>query len=81
MLVLKKSMVQVVAGGTMSNSWCMNAWISWIDGSQLKKRLLFPSYYYHEIYKVEAVGLKNYNYTWKFTFFVNMYNLDHFLKN
>ena len=34
----------------------------------------------HEFYRVEAVGLKNYNYTWKIMFFVNMWNLGQFLE-
>ena len=40
---------------------------------------VFFSCYCHEIYRV-AVGLKNYNYTWKITFFVNMWSLGQFLE-
>ena len=42
------------------------------------KRVLL-SYYWHEIYRVEAVGLKNYNYTRKITIFLNKWNLGQFL--
>ena len=31
-------------------------------------------------YRVEAVGLKKYIYTWKITIFVNMLNLGQFLE-
>ena len=33
-----------------------------------------------EIYREEAVGLKNSNYSLKITTFVNMWNFDNFLK-
>ena len=32
----------------------------------------------HDIYRVEAVGLKNSNYTWKIMIFANMWNLGQF---
>ena len=35
----------------------------------------------HEIYRVEAVGLKNSNYTLKIKIFVNMWNLGQFREN
>ena len=41
---------------------------------------VFLSYYCHEIYRVEAVGLQNYNYSWKITIFLNMWNLGQFLE-
>ena len=34
-------------------------WQNW------KKKKNFPSCCCHEIYRIEAVGLKNYNYAWK----------------
>ena len=46
---------------------------------QIWKRV-FLSCYCHEIYKIEAVGLKNYNYTWKITIFAKMWNLGQFLE-
>ena len=39
--------------------------------AKLKKRV-FLSCYCNNIYRVQAVGLKNYNYTYKTTIFVNM---------
>ena len=34
-----------------------------------------------EIYRVEAVGLKSFNYALKITIFVNMWNLEQFCEN
>ena len=41
---------------------------------------VFLSCYWHEIYTVEAVDLKKYNYTWKITIFVKMWNLGQFIE-
>ena len=45
-----------------------------LNGSQLTKlKRVFLSWYFHEIDKLEAIGLINYNYTLKTnTIFVNM---------
>ena len=51
-----------------------------LKGSLLAK--LKESSHCQEMYRVEAVGLKNYNNTWKITIFVNtcMWNLGQFEK-
>ena len=41
---------------------------------------IFPSCYYHEIYRKEAVRLQHSNYTLKATIFVNLWNLRQFLE-
>ena len=46
------------------------------NGSQLAKlKRVFRSCYCHEIYTVEVLCPKNYNYAWKIAIFVNMGNL------
>ena len=40
--------------------------------------LIFLTCPCHEIYRVEAVSLKNSNYTWKIMVFANMWNLGQF---
>ena len=44
---------------------------------QTWKRVFLPCPY-HKIYRVEAVGLKSSNYTWKIMIFANMWNLGQF---
>ena len=54
-----------------------------LNGSQLAKlEKSILSCYFYEIHKVEAVGLKHYNYTWitNFTIFVIIGNLGQFLE-
>ena len=41
---------------------------------------VFPSCHCHEIYRVKPVGLKNCNYVWKITIFVNVWNLGQLLE-
>ena len=43
-----------------------------------KWKRVFLTCPYHEIYRVEAIGLKNFNYTWKIMIFANMWNLGQF---
>ena len=51
------------------------------NGSQQAKlKKTIPVILLHEIYRVEAVCLKNSDYTLKITFFVNMWNLGQFLE-
>ena len=45
-----------------------------------KWKKVFLSCYCHEIYRKEADGVKDSNYTWKITMFVNMWNLGQFLE-
>ena len=53
-----------------------------LNGSQLAKmKSTFLTCPCHKIYKDEAVGLKSYNYTFKITIFVNVWNLVQFLEN
>ena len=44
---------------------------------QIWKRVFLPCPW-HKIYRVEAVGLKSSNYTWKIMTFANMWNLGQF---
>ena len=53
-------------------------WTELTAHNWLKWKSIFLSWYRHEIYREEAVGLKNSNYTWKITIFVNMWNLGQF---
>ena len=46
-----------------------------------KWKRVFLTYPCYKIYKDEAVGLKNYKYTWNITIYVNMWNLGEFLEN
>ena len=50
----------------------------WLTTGKIGKEYSSPCHC-HEIYRVEAVGLKNSNNTLKITIFVNMWNLGWFL--
>ena len=45
-----------------------------------KWKRVFLAFPCHKIYRVEAVGLKSFNYTWKIMIFANMWNLGQFRK-